>query len=176
MGKQIDFRKKNRNTPHHEGRQAKYVTRRTDYEDPTVFQWQPGISLTCVRLGKSGGPARRGLALFRFTFVRTKVNPGVWGRGGPIDNHRGWGQSLQKRKPPPPRSRGGGIRLSQPLQLPWRHWWPSPWWWPPQPPSPWLPQSWSPSWWCWHMVSGLYCRVPAASAAAAASASPVTPG
>ena len=28
-----------------------------------------------IRLGKSRGPAQRGLALFRFTFVRTKVNP-----------------------------------------------------------------------------------------------------
>ena len=45
----------------------------------------------CVRLGKSRGPAQRGLALFRFTFVRTKVNPGL-GRGGPGKN-RAWGRA-----------------------------------------------------------------------------------
>ena len=41
------------------------------------------------RLGNSGGPARRGLAPFRFTFVRTKVNCGVWGRIAPNSKHRG---------------------------------------------------------------------------------------
>src|SRR5699024_9315392 len=40
-------------------------------------------SFVGVRLGKSRGPAQRGLALFRFTFVRTKVNPGP-GQGGPM--------------------------------------------------------------------------------------------
>ena len=39
---------------------------------------------------KGGGPARRGLALFRFTFVCTKVNCGVWGCIAPMGN-RGLG-------------------------------------------------------------------------------------
>ena len=49
-------------------------------------------SFVGVRLGKSRGPAQRGLALFRFTFVRTKVNPRVRGWATPGDKHPGPGR------------------------------------------------------------------------------------
>ena len=48
-----------RNAFQPEGRQAEYVTHRTDYEGAggkEVFQWLPGISPDSVRLGKKGGP------------------------------------------------------------------------------------------------------------------------
>ena len=46
-----------RNTPQPEGRQAKFVTRRTDYEEAcglAVFQWLPGTFPDADRLDKAG--------------------------------------------------------------------------------------------------------------------------
>ena len=90
------------------------MTHRTDYEEPAAKGTFSGNALSKsnqIRLGKSRGPAQRGLALFRFTFVRTKVNPGVWGRVGPIkirfrggapaDKHPGTGPGRPRKKPGP---------------------------------------------------------------------------
>ena len=47
-----------RNAFQPEGRQAEYVTHRTDYEGAggkEVFQWLPGIPFADVRLDKQGG-------------------------------------------------------------------------------------------------------------------------
>ena len=47
-----------RSAYHPEGRQARLVTHRTDYEEAggfAVFQWLPGIKSDCVRLDKKGG-------------------------------------------------------------------------------------------------------------------------
>ena len=66
----------------HEGRQAKSVAHQTDYEEPKAKGKFNGTELSKsnqIRLDKSRGPAQRGLALFRFTFVRTKANPGARG-------------------------------------------------------------------------------------------------
>ena len=45
------------------------------------------------RLGKGRGPARRGLAPFRFTFGRPKGNPGVRGWESPGATPGVWGRS-----------------------------------------------------------------------------------
>ena len=60
------------------GRQPKWDTRRTDYEEaggPAEIQWLFGLKSDSDRLDKSGGPARRGLALFLPTFGRTARRP-----------------------------------------------------------------------------------------------------
>ena len=57
-------------------------------------------SIAGVRLGKGRGPAQRGLALFRFTFVRTKVNPGVRGWVSPGRLRFGAGEAPWLRSRP----------------------------------------------------------------------------
>ena len=67
---------KNRNTPHPEGRQAKFVTRRTDYEEAcglAVFQWLPGTFPDADRLGKKGVQGLPGT--FVVTFCVYKKSP-----------------------------------------------------------------------------------------------------
>ena len=93
---------------HPEGRQAKSVIRQTDYEEPAALRKFSGCAvLFCKRpIGQSRGPAQRGLALFRFTFVRTKVNPGP-GRGGPEGRGPLLACSEEKGSRPP-----GGKRIT----------------------------------------------------------------
>ena len=60
----------------HEGRQAKFVNRRTDYEEAEgkeVFQWQPGISLADVRLGKAVVRPEGGRRRFGYFAAEGKV-------------------------------------------------------------------------------------------------------
>ena len=78
-----------RNNHRHEGRQAKFVTHRTDYEGaggPAEIQWQPGIKFTPDRLDKQRGsgvsPAPFG------DFCAYKSHPGSGG-GTPAGEHLG---------------------------------------------------------------------------------------
>ena len=72
-------------------------------------QW----NFACVRLDKSGDPARRGLACFWVLFARAKSTPGRGG-GAPDKKSRGWGREGPIEQPPPVAT---GKNFSPPLYL-----------------------------------------------------------
>ena len=80
------------------GRQPKWDTRRTDYEEaggPAEIQWLFGLKSDSDRLDKSGGPARRGLALFPPTFGRTARRPLSTPPPAGHSNERKWARRRQ---------------------------------------------------------------------------------
>ena len=98
------------------GRQAKSDTQPAADRMPEgiwPLLWLRRIKSGSVWLGKSGGPARRGLALFRFTFGRPKVNPSeTKQRRGPLpapSAPRGRGAESPKAK-----SRSSWLRKKRP--------------------------------------------------------------
>ena len=89
---------KNSKIPQPEGRQPKWDTRRTDYEEAgglMEIQWLPGIAPDKDRLDKNGGlgsPQR-----FLVTFVRTKVTRGAGAEPPPTSTEvRGWEGPVKK--------------------------------------------------------------------------------